>query len=145
MTSFAGSSLQQERIHKMHRGHESMHVEMILIFLCTLVIAQIVLVQWRQRHGRSYNVSCPRWPLEACSSSCCILPFSLLRRKPFGLSQWPSTGCNLAPRSYMATSGNIFSCHTLVGGERQMGDASGIWWVEATDATKHAEDSSCHS
>ncbi|XP_032188633.1 RING finger protein 175 isoform X2 [Mustela erminea] len=49
-------NLQQERIHKMHRGHESMHVEMILIFLCTLVIAQIVLVQWRQRHGRSYNL-----------------------------------------------------------------------------------------
>lgn len=36
-----------------------MHVEMILIFLCALVVAQIVLVQWRQRHGRSYNVSCP--------------------------------------------------------------------------------------
>uniref|UniRef100_A0A667GMY5 Ring finger protein 175 n=1 Tax=Lynx canadensis TaxID=61383 RepID=A0A667GMY5_LYNCA len=56
MTSFAGSSLQQERMYKMHRGHESMHVEMILIFLCALVIAQIVLVQWRQRHGRSYNL-----------------------------------------------------------------------------------------
>nr|KAF6347314.1 ring finger protein 175 [Pipistrellus kuhlii] len=55
MTSFAGSSLQQEKMFKMHRGHESMHVEMILIFLSTLVIAQIVLVQWRQRHGRSYN------------------------------------------------------------------------------------------
>ncbi|GAB5570439.1 RING finger protein 175 isoform X3 [Prionailurus iriomotensis] len=48
-------NLQQERMYKMHRGHESMHVEMILIFLCALVIAQIVLVQWRQRHGRSYN------------------------------------------------------------------------------------------
>ncbi|XP_072629814.1 RING finger protein 175 isoform X2 [Canis lupus baileyi] len=43
-------------MYKMHRGHESMHVEMILIFLCTLVIAQIVLVQWRQRHGPSYNL-----------------------------------------------------------------------------------------
>lgn len=60
MTSFAGSSLQQERMYKMHQGHESMHVEMILIFLCTLVIAQIVLVQWKRRHGQSYNVSCPR-------------------------------------------------------------------------------------
>nr|XP_008990828.2 RING finger protein 175 isoform X3 [Callithrix jacchus] len=48
--------LQQERMYKMHRGHESMHVEMILIFLCVLVIAQIVLVQWRQRHSRSYNL-----------------------------------------------------------------------------------------
>ncbi|MXQ85809.1 hypothetical protein E5288_WYG016406 [Bos mutus] len=42
-------------MYKMHRGHESMHVEMVLIFLCALVVAQIVLVQWRQRHGRSYN------------------------------------------------------------------------------------------
>ncbi|XP_039090280.1 RING finger protein 175 isoform X1 [Hyaena hyaena] len=49
-------NLQQERIYRMHRGHESMHVEMILIFLCALVVAQIVLVQWRQRHGRSYNL-----------------------------------------------------------------------------------------
>ncbi|XP_026240487.2 RING finger protein 175 [Urocitellus parryii] len=50
-------NLQQERMYKMHRGHESMHVEMILIFLCTLVVAQVVLVQWRQRHGRSYNLA----------------------------------------------------------------------------------------
>ncbi|KAI4536006.1 hypothetical protein MG293_013398 [Ovis ammon polii] len=48
-------NLQQERTYEMHRGHEAMHVEMILIFLCALVVAQIVLVQWRQRHGRSYN------------------------------------------------------------------------------------------
>ncbi|XP_054205730.1 RING finger protein 175 isoform X1 [Homo sapiens] len=52
-------NLQQERMYKMHRGHDSMHVEMILIFLCVLVIAQIVLVQWRQRHGRSYNQDGP--------------------------------------------------------------------------------------
>uniref|UniRef100_A0A8C6C639 Ring finger protein 175 n=1 Tax=Monodon monoceros TaxID=40151 RepID=A0A8C6C639_MONMO len=33
-----------ERMYRMH-GHESVHVEMVLIFLCALVIAQIVLVQ----------------------------------------------------------------------------------------------------
>uniref|UniRef100_G1T2P0 Ring finger protein 175 n=1 Tax=Oryctolagus cuniculus TaxID=9986 RepID=G1T2P0_RABIT len=49
-------NLQQERMTRLHRGHESMHVEMILIFLCALVVAQIVLVQWRQRHSRSYNL-----------------------------------------------------------------------------------------
>ncbi|XP_060034933.1 RING finger protein 175 isoform X3 [Erinaceus europaeus] len=50
-------NLQQERMYnKMHRGHESMHVEMILIFLCALVVAQVVLVRWRQRHCRSYNL-----------------------------------------------------------------------------------------
>ncbi|XP_006875570.1 PREDICTED: RING finger protein 175 [Chrysochloris asiatica] len=68
MVSFAGSSLQQERMYKVHRGHESMHVEMILIFLCALAIAQVVLVQWRQRHGRSYNVSYPHLPSPPHSS-----------------------------------------------------------------------------
>lgn len=142
MTSFAGCSLQQEKMYKMHRGHESMHVEMILIFLCTLVIAQIVLVQWRQRHGPSYNVSCPPGPLGACSSSCHIPPFSPLWRKCFGFSQWFSTGCSFTRRRYLATSGSIFDCHALVGAGKRMGIASGIEWVEATDATKHAQDSS---
>ncbi|CAK6445876.1 unnamed protein product [Pipistrellus nathusii] len=49
-------NLQQEKMLKIHRGHDSMHMEMILIFFSTLIIAQIVLVQWRQRHGRSYNL-----------------------------------------------------------------------------------------
>ncbi|CAB1335895.1 unnamed protein product, partial [Coregonus sp. 'balchen'] len=30
---------------------------MVLILIATLVVAQIVLVQWKQRHNRSYNVS----------------------------------------------------------------------------------------
>lgn len=34
-----------------------MHAEMVLILIATLVVAQIVLVQWKQRHHRSYNVS----------------------------------------------------------------------------------------
>ncbi|KAM9086087.1 LOW QUALITY PROTEIN: RING finger protein 175 [Megaptera novaeangliae] len=49
-------NLQQERMYRMHRDHESMHMEMILTFLCALVIAQIVLVQWRQKHGHSYHL-----------------------------------------------------------------------------------------
>ncbi|KAB0362707.1 hypothetical protein FD754_006863 [Muntiacus muntjak] len=61
------SCLQQERMYELHRGHESMHVEMILVFLCALVIAQVVLVRWRQRHGRSYNVTCPREPPTSAS------------------------------------------------------------------------------
>lgn len=51
------SRMQHERLHVKHRGHEAMHAEMILILIATLVVAQIVLVQWKQRHGRSYNVS----------------------------------------------------------------------------------------
>ncbi|XFF86627.1 hypothetical protein AB1E18_012846 [Capra hircus] len=49
-------NLQQERTYEMHRGHEAMHVEMIWVFLCALVVAQVALAQWRQRHGRSYNL-----------------------------------------------------------------------------------------
>lgn len=49
--------VQHERLHMKHRGHEAMHAEMVLILIATLVVAQIVLVQWKQRHHRSYNVS----------------------------------------------------------------------------------------
>lgn len=48
--------MQHERLHVKHRGHEAMHAEMVLILVATLVLAQIVLVQWKQRHQRSYNV-----------------------------------------------------------------------------------------
>uniref|UniRef100_H3AEK8 Ring finger protein 175 n=1 Tax=Latimeria chalumnae TaxID=7897 RepID=H3AEK8_LATCH len=48
--------IQHEKIHTKHRGHEAMHAEMVLILIATLVIAQIVLVQWKQRHCRSYNL-----------------------------------------------------------------------------------------
>ncbi len=44
-------------MHAKHKGHEAMHAEMVLILIVTLVIAQLVLVQWKQRHPKSYNVS----------------------------------------------------------------------------------------
>uniref|UniRef100_A0A3Q2WZC5 Ring finger protein 175 n=1 Tax=Haplochromis burtoni TaxID=8153 RepID=A0A3Q2WZC5_HAPBU len=46
----------KSRLHMKHRGHEAMHAEMVLILIATLVVAQIVLVQWKQRHHRSYNL-----------------------------------------------------------------------------------------
>ena len=33
-----------------------MHAEMVLILIGTLIVAQILLVQWKQRHFRSYQV-----------------------------------------------------------------------------------------
>lgn len=33
-----------------------MHTEMIIILLVTLVVAQVVLVQWKQRHYQSYQL-----------------------------------------------------------------------------------------
>ncbi|XP_053824852.1 RING finger protein 121 isoform X13 [Vidua chalybeata] len=44
------------RMHAKHRGHEAMHAEMVLILIATLVVAQLLLVQWKQRHPRSYNM-----------------------------------------------------------------------------------------
>uniref|UniRef100_A0A8C3FPR2 Ring finger protein 175 n=1 Tax=Chrysemys picta bellii TaxID=8478 RepID=A0A8C3FPR2_CHRPI len=46
--------LQHQKMHAKH-GHGSMHMEMVLILIATLVVAQIVLVQWKQRHCSSYN------------------------------------------------------------------------------------------
>lgn len=43
-------------MHAKHKGHEAMHAEMVLILIVTLVVAQLVLVQWKQRHPKSYNV-----------------------------------------------------------------------------------------
>lgn len=48
--------LEHARMHVKHKGHEAMHAEMVLILIVTLVIAQLVLVQWKQRHPKSYNV-----------------------------------------------------------------------------------------
>ncbi|XP_069679241.1 E3 ubiquitin ligase Rnf121 [Periplaneta americana] len=49
--------LEHIKLHEQHKGHESMHAEMILILLVTLVVAQIVLVEWKKRHYRSYMFS----------------------------------------------------------------------------------------
>ena len=47
--------LAHEAIHKAHKGHESMHAQMLLILMVTVLVAQIVLVEWRKRHFRSYQ------------------------------------------------------------------------------------------
>ncbi|KAL2080403.1 hypothetical protein ACEWY4_024196 [Coilia grayii] len=48
--------LEHARMHAKHKGHEAMHAEMVLILIVTLIIAQLVLVQWKQRHPKSYNL-----------------------------------------------------------------------------------------
>ncbi|KAF1613653.1 UNVERIFIED_CONTAM: hypothetical protein FQV15_0005287, partial [Eudyptes pachyrhynchus] len=42
--------LQHWKMHVKHHSCESMYMEMVLVFIATLVVAQIVLVQWKQRH-----------------------------------------------------------------------------------------------
>lgn len=50
------SRVEHQKLHEKHRGHEAMHAEMVLILIFTLIVAQILLVQWRQRHFKSYQV-----------------------------------------------------------------------------------------
>lgn len=47
--------LEHMRLHEKHRGHESMHAEMILILFATLVISQIALVKWKQMYPHTYH------------------------------------------------------------------------------------------
>lgn len=44
-------------MHQLHQGHESMHAEMLLILLVTLIVVQITLVEWKKRHFKSYQVN----------------------------------------------------------------------------------------
>lgn len=48
--------LSHDAVHKAHKGHESMHAQMLLILMVTVLVAQVVLVEWRKRHFRSYQV-----------------------------------------------------------------------------------------
>ncbi len=63
--------VEHARMHAKHKGHEAMHAEMVLILIVTLVVAQLVLVQWKQRHPKSYNVRHKK-----CSSFVCKALFS---------------------------------------------------------------------
>ncbi|TKR68334.1 hypothetical protein L596_024329 [Steinernema carpocapsae] len=47
--------IEHAKLHAKHRGHESMHLEMFLILIATLVVAQVALVQWKKRHFKSYQ------------------------------------------------------------------------------------------
>lgn len=48
--------IEHAKLHEKHRGHEQMHMEIFLILIVTLVVAQIALVQWKKRHFKSYQV-----------------------------------------------------------------------------------------
>ncbi|KAK3697113.1 hypothetical protein QZH41_016921, partial [Actinostola sp. cb2023] len=47
--------IEHEKLHAKHKGHEAMHMEMVLILFATLIVAQIVLVKWKKYHHRSYQ------------------------------------------------------------------------------------------
>jgi hypothetical protein len=45
---------QHMQFHEKHKGHEQMHAEMFIILIVTLLVAQIVLVEWKKRHYRLF-------------------------------------------------------------------------------------------
>lgn len=55
--------LEHEKLHAKHKGHEAMHLEMVLILFSTLVVAQILIVKWKKHYYKSFQVQC------TCSSS----------------------------------------------------------------------------
>ena len=48
--------LRHRMIEEKHRGHDLMHAEMILILFGSIMLAQVLLYLWRQRHRKSYQV-----------------------------------------------------------------------------------------
>uniref|UniRef100_A0A8R1E4Q2 RING-type domain-containing protein n=1 Tax=Caenorhabditis japonica TaxID=281687 RepID=A0A8R1E4Q2_CAEJA len=47
---------EHRKMHEKHRGHEAMHLEMMVILIITLIVGQIFLVQWKRRHFKSYQI-----------------------------------------------------------------------------------------
>lgn len=48
--------IEHHKMHDKHKGHEAMHSEMLLVLIVTLIIAQIILLQWKKRHFKSYQL-----------------------------------------------------------------------------------------
>ncbi|KAG8035208.1 hypothetical protein G9C98_001698 [Cotesia typhae] len=44
------------KLHQKHEGHESMHAEMLLILFITLIVVQVLLVEWKKRYFKSYQL-----------------------------------------------------------------------------------------
>ncbi|CAD5213167.1 unnamed protein product [Bursaphelenchus okinawaensis] len=45
-----------EQEHIKHRGHDVMHAEIFIIFILVMAVSQIILVVWKRKHFRSYQV-----------------------------------------------------------------------------------------
>lgn len=56
-TYFTGCRYDHQKMHELHRGHESMHTTMVMILIVVLIVAQVVVVEWKKRHYKSYAVS----------------------------------------------------------------------------------------
>lgn len=46
--------IEHEKLHAKHKGHEAMHMEMVLILFSTLIVAQVLLVKWKKHYYKSF-------------------------------------------------------------------------------------------
>lgn len=68
--------VRHEVMHEKHKGHESMHMEMVLVLLLSLVVCQFVLLIWRNYHIRSYQVKSLARMTHPCASTLDLLVFN---------------------------------------------------------------------
>ncbi|EGT45820.1 CBN-RNF-121 protein [Caenorhabditis brenneri] len=47
---------EHRKMHEKHKGHDAMHMEMMLIFIISVVVGQIFLVTWKRKHFKSYQM-----------------------------------------------------------------------------------------
>lgn len=47
---------EHRKMHEKHKGHEAMHMEMMVIFMISVIVGQIFLVTWKRKHFKSYQV-----------------------------------------------------------------------------------------
>ncbi|KAF5308283.1 hypothetical protein FQR65_LT06276 [Abscondita terminalis] len=47
---------EHQQMHEKHEGHEKMHAEMVIILVITLIVAQFILIEWKNRYYRSYSL-----------------------------------------------------------------------------------------
>ncbi|KAK9496502.1 hypothetical protein O3M35_013199 [Rhynocoris fuscipes] len=62
--------LELMRLKELHKGHDAMHTEMVIIFFVTIIIAQICLVEWKRREPKSYQLVtlAGMWVIPLCIS-----------------------------------------------------------------------------
>lgn len=94
-------------MHEKHKGHEAMHLEMILILLVTLIIAQIALVEWKKRHYRSYSVTIHNAAMTIINR----IQKSIRSTANYIAGTVDNTGCDQHSKSMVAIRYNLVHIH----------------------------------
>ena len=69
--------IEHEKLHAKHKGHEAMHMEMILILFSTLIVAQVLLVKWKKHYYKSFQVK-KTVKLSSCQTMNTVIGFNTM-------------------------------------------------------------------